>query len=417
MALRPESSPSLFDSVPESPILRVGDLTRALKEVLEGAFSDLWVEGELSNVKMHQSGHCYFSLKDERAQLQGVMWRSTVRTLAFEPRDGMLVRAHGRVTVYEPRGQVQLVADQMQPAGVGALQQAFEAMKRRLAAEGLFDSARKRTLPPFPAAIGLVTSADGAALHDMLTVIGRRFPLVHVFLCPVRVQGPGAMQQVSAAIARFNEWSGTRLPPIDVLIVGRGGGSIEDLWAFNEEMVARAIYASEIPVVSAVGHETDFTIADFVADVRAATPSMAAELAVPDRQELAYALRRTAGRLTERLRVMVRDRRFRVHSLVRSYGFRRPVDRLDQAKQRTDEQLQRMDAALTRLLDRKRTQVGHLAHRIEMVDPRAPLVRGYVRVERDRTAVVRAGELRSGDLVSLRFVDGAREARVTEDNP
>ena len=265
----------------EKNVITITELTRQIKFSLESSFPRVWVEGEISNFKQHTSGHLYFTLKDEGAQLSALMWRSRVANLTFQPEDGMKVIARGSITVYPPRGNYQLDVDQIQPLGLGELQLAFERLKQKLDAEGLFDAEHKKPIPEFPECIGLVTSETGAALQDIRSVLSRRHPSVEVVLAPVRVQGAGAAEEIADAIKYLNQYGG-----IDVLIVGRGGGSLEDLWAFNEEVVARAIYASKIPIISAVGHEIDFSIADFVADLRAPTPSAAAELVVRDRTEL-----------------------------------------------------------------------------------------------------------------------------------
>lgn len=414
MSNRGGSVPSLFDAPPGPPVFGVAEITQRIKDLLEGSLDDVWVEGELSNVKMHNSGHLYFSLKDESAQLQGVMWRSAVAGLTFEPRDGQLMRVHGRITVYVPRGQYQIMADQFRPAGVGALQRAFEELKARLEADGLFDPARKRSLPLMPRTIGIVTSRDGAALRDMLSILARRYPLVEVFLLPVRVQGVGAAGEIAAAVNALNRWSGSRIPLLDLLIVGRGGGSLEDLWAFNEEVVARAIFHSDIPVISAVGHETDFTIADLVADVRAATPSMAAEIAVPDLVELRTRLHRLAVRAQERIRTLIRNRQLRLRVLTHSHAFRRPVSRLEQILQRMDDLSEHLSASMRRRLEKRQAHVAQLGRRIAVLDPRSPLHRGYVRVERAHGVITRAAGLALGDRVQLRFLDGDREAEIVD---
>ncbi|MEM6646630.1 MAG: exodeoxyribonuclease VII large subunit, partial [Bacteroidota bacterium] len=275
------------DSPDDRRIVRsVGELTRALRATVEEAFTDVWVEGELTNFKRASSGHCYFTIKDADGQMRCVMWRTTTRRVFFEPRDGMLVQIRAYASLYEPRGELQLVARAMVLAGEGALQQQFEALKRKLDAEGLFDAERKQPLPAYPERIGVITSGTGAALHDILSILQRRFPHVEVFVCPVRVQGMGAAEQIADAIEAFDAVPRDAPFRVDLLIAGRGGGAAEDLWAFNEEAVARAVAACAIPVISAVGHEVDYSISDFVADVRAATPSMAAELAVPDRREV-----------------------------------------------------------------------------------------------------------------------------------
>jgi exodeoxyribonuclease VII large subunit len=270
-----------FDDSP-SRILTVTQVTRDIKALLEDTFVAVWIEGEISNWRLVQSGHAYFTLKDAHSQLRVVMFRTALRYLPFLPEAGMHVVARGRLTVYEPRGDYQLLAEVLEPKGIGALQLAYEQLKERLFQEGLFDETRKRPLPLVPQRIGIVTSPTGAAIRDIIQVIHRRFANVHLYLYPVRVQGEGAAEEIARGLAALNAFQ----PSLDVLIVGRGGGSLEDLWAFNEERVARAIAASEIPVISAVGHEIDYTIADFVADLRAPTPSAAAELVVKSADEL-----------------------------------------------------------------------------------------------------------------------------------
>ena len=261
--------------MPERHIWKVSELTVRIRDLLEGAFRDLWVEGEVSNFRAAQSGHLYFTLKDEKSQIRCVCFRDQVRGLKFRPEDGLHVTVRGSLSVYEPRGEYQIYVTHIEPVGLGALQLAFEQLKKKLAAEGLFDAGRKKPLPVLPRCIGVVTSPTGAAIRDILRVLKRRFPNVHVSLYPVKVQGEGAAAEIVRAIRHFNRGS-----VVDVLIVARGGGSFEDLWAFNEEIVARAIAESEIPVITGIGHETDFTIADFVADLRAPTPSAAAEIVV-----------------------------------------------------------------------------------------------------------------------------------------
>jgi exodeoxyribonuclease VII large subunit len=276
----------------ERMVLTVSDVNERIKIVLEDTFFDIWVEGEISNLRTPSSGHTYLTLKDEHSQLRAVLFKMQRRYLRFDPKDGMLVTARGRISLYEPRGEYQLVIDYMEPKGVGALQLAFEQLKARLAEAGLFDLARKRPLPMLPRAIGVVTSPTGAVLRDMLQILRRRFANLPVCLYPVRVQGDGAAEEIAQGIAALNQH-----PGVDVIIVARGGGSLEDLWAFNEETVARAIHASEIPVISAIGHEIDYTIADFVADVRAPTPSAAAELVVRQKAELYAELQVAVQRL------------------------------------------------------------------------------------------------------------------------
>jgi exodeoxyribonuclease VII large subunit len=276
----------------ERTVLTVSDVSERVKIVLEDTFFDIWVEGELSNLRLPSSGHMYLTLKDEHSQLRAVLFKMQRRYLRFNPKDGMSVIARGRITLYEPRGEYQLVIDYMEPKGVGALQMAFEQLKARLAQAGFFDLARKRPLPTLPRAVGVVTSPTGAAIHDMLQILRRRFANLRVCFYPVRVQGDGAAEEIARGVEALN-----RYPGVDVIIVARGGGSLEDLWAFNEETVARAIYASAVPVISAVGHEVDYTIADFVADVRAPTPSAAAELVIRHKAEFKAELQVAAQRL------------------------------------------------------------------------------------------------------------------------
>ncbi|HDZ10569.1 MAG TPA: exodeoxyribonuclease VII large subunit, partial [Bacteroidetes bacterium] len=270
---------------PEKKIYTISEITRKIKRLLENAIPSIWLEGEISNFKRHSSGHIYFVLKDENSQISCVMWRGRNNGLYFTPQDGMKIQARGNVTVYEKRGNYQFEVLQMQPAGLGELQMALEQLKQSLKAEGLFDEQHKKKIPQYPEKIGIVTSPTGAAIRDLVSVVQRRFPSVQLILNPVRVQGAEAAGEIARAIDEFNAYG-----DVDVLIVGRGGGSLEDLWAFNEEVVARAIFRSKIPVISAVGHEIDFGISDFVADLRAPTPSAAAELVVRNREELLHTI-------------------------------------------------------------------------------------------------------------------------------
>jgi exodeoxyribonuclease VII large subunit len=317
------------------PIYTVSQLTEEIKTLLERNFEYLWVEAEISNLRLPSSGHLYFTLKDESAQVRGVMFRLQTRLLKFEPADGLQVICYGRLSVYEPRGEYQIVVDYMEPKGLGALQLAFEQLKEKLSREGLFDPAHKKPLPHLPQKIGLVTSPTGAAIRDILQIIDRRFTNVHILLYPVRVQGAGAAQEIAQAIGELNQW-----PGIEVIIVGRGGGSLEDLWAFNEEAVARAIFNSQIPIISAVGHEVDFTMADFVADLRAPTPSAAAELVVRNKVELIQSLENLGRRLGNASRVAMEARRERLLSL---------VHRLADPRRRLSDQRLRLDDLFSRL--------------------------------------------------------------------
>jgi exodeoxyribonuclease VII large subunit len=316
----------------ERAVLTVSDVSERIKIVLEDTFFDIWVEGELSNLRLPSSGHMYLTLKDERSQLRAVLFKMQRRYLRFDPKDGMSVIARGRIALYEPRGEYQLVIDYMEPKGVGALQVAFEQLKARLAQAGFFDPARKRPLPMLPRAIGVVTSPTGAAIHDMLQILRRRFANLQVCLYPVRVQGDGAAEEIARGVEALN-----RYPGIDVIIVARGGGSLEDLWAFNEETVARAIYASAIPVISAVGHEIDYTIADFVADVRAPTPSAAAELVIRHKAELHAELQVAAQRLERAMSHRLDAMRARLEACRQRRVLKDPWAPLRTLEQRLDE--------------------------------------------------------------------------------
>ncbi len=382
-------------------VLTVSEITRRIKTLLEGGFSSVTVQGELSNFKQHTSGHLYFTLKDEHSQIACVMWRSRAPSLRFTPEDGTRVVASGRITVYEVRGNYQLDVSVMRPLGVGELQMAFERLKNKLHAEGLFAAERKKPLPPFPERIGIVTSPTGAALQDILNILRRRFPGVTVILSPVRVQGAGAAAEIAAAIDDMNAYG-----DVDVMIVGRGGGSLEDLWAFNEEIVARAIARSGIPVISAVGHEIDFTIADLVADLRAPTPSAAAELVVKDRRAILDILRNSWYTLEETLQDMLQNRRQSIHHLLSSYSFNRPIDLFRQSSQRLDELKRSFSVSSAHLLSLTQERYGALDRRMAALNPRLALKRGYVIVRRDGTIIPSSKKLREADQIDMEFHDG-----------
>lgn len=398
-----------------SRVLSVTEVTRGLSDLVEEHYDDVWVEGELSNFTRAASGHCYFTLKDADAQIKCVMWRHLTQYVFFEPEEGMQVRAHGNASVYQKRGDLQILVDQMRRAGKGAQQEAFERLKRKLKEEGLFDTDRKQRLPPFPETIGVVTSGQGAALHDITSVLERRFPAAQVVLCPVPVQGMEAPQAIADAIARFNAVPSDDGQRPDVLIVGRGGGSTEDLWAFNEEVVARAVADSALPVVSAVGHESDVSIADFVADERAATPSMAAEIVVPDRRDVARTVRSLHDRMQDVVMRTIQDGRQTVDRLVSSRAFHHPVDRLKQARQTVESLRERLERAADRQVERARNRLDRLQDRLRAADPEAPLQRGYAMVEREGTAVRSAAALRPGDRFTVYLHDGHRRATVDDE--
>lgn len=389
-------------------ILTVSRLNALLRELVEDNFMQVWVEGELSNFSIPASGHWYFSLKDADAQVRAVMFRAQNRLLGFTPENGMRVVCRGRVSLYPQRGEIQLIVEGLEPRGVGGLQLAFEQLKNRLAGEGLFAAERKRPLPAFPRVVGVVTSGTGAAIHDIIQVLRRRGAGVHVLLRPVRVQGEGAAAEIATAIAELN-----RQGEAEVLIVGRGGGSLEDLWAFNEELVARAIHGSKIPVISAVGHEVDHTIADFVADLRAPTPSAAAEMVARGRLELEGHLDHLVMRLAAQMRRRVDFGRERLNGLHRR--LRSPRESLALARQRQAELARRLSQAMDRRLKERAWRLRTLAERLDDLSPLRTLGRGYAIVTRAAGEVVRdAATLSPGERVSLRFAQGQAEARIEE---
>ncbi len=393
----------------------VADLTHYIQMLLtdDEALRDVWVEGEVSNFLQHTSGHCYFSLKDAHATLQCVMWKSYAALLPEPPQDGQHVLAHGRIDIYPPRGTYQLYVDYLQPAGMGDLYAQFEALKARLAAEGLFDDARKRPLPRWPRRIGVVTSPDGAALRDIVRVIRSRYPDVDLILSPTLVQGAEAPGQIVTALQALIDYG-----HVDVILVARGGGSLEDLWAFNDERVARAIAASPVPVVSGVGHETDFTIADFVADVRAPTPSAAAMAVVPDGQELRRQLRAYQERLRQALASYVSAYRKRLAAEVRALRLHDPRLRLATARQHVDDLHRSLHHAWQVRLAFWRTRVQGLEARLQSLDPRQVLRRGYALVERvDNTPVTSITAVSAGEHIRVILHDGHLEAWVVDQVP
>jgi exodeoxyribonuclease VII large subunit len=387
--------------------LSVSDLTRRIRLILESGFPSVTVMGEVSNFKRHTSGHIYFTLKDESAQLSAVLWRSRAGSVKFMPEDGQNVVVTGKITVYEVRGSYQIDVLTIRPIGAGELQAAFERLKEKLRAEGLFAQERKKPIRPFPQRVGLVTSPTGAVLHDMRTIMRRRFPGVQAIIRPVSVQGPGAAAGIAEAITEFNEYG-----QVDLIIVARGGGSLEDLWAFNEEIVARAIASSVIPVVSAVGHETDVTISDFVADLRAPTPSAAIELVIPDRKDILEHVADFWYRMNDAAVKMLADRRETIRHLVASYSFNRPIDLLRQHSQRVDELRRSLGVAVRHGFDFTTARNGALLQRLHALDPRLALKRGYAIVRQGERIVPRKGLLSRGEDVSIEFVDGSVDATM-----
>ncbi|SRR5579871_1345963 len=386
--------------------LTVQQVVGYLKELIESnaTLGDLWISGEISNLSRSSAGHIYFTLKDEAAQLRCAFFRRANAGMKLEHGDAVI--AHGYVSVYEQRGELNFVVDFVHPQGAGVLNAQFERLKQLLEAEGLFDEARKRPLPPFPRRIGVVTSPSGAVLHDIITVVGRRWPLAEIVLAPTAVQGEAAAPGIVAALAGLNARG-----DVDVIIVARGGGSQEDLWPFNDERVPRAIYASRVPVVSAVGHETDFTLADFAADLRAPTPSVAGELVVPDQIEIAMRIGGYAGFLQSRVREAIEDRRDALERLVDALDDAKPD--IAAARERSERLIAAAEERLRRSLERARAQVEARALQLGSLSPLAVLARGYAVVQRvDGGIVTRVADAEAGDLISIRVRDGALAAEV-----
>jgi exodeoxyribonuclease VII large subunit len=390
--------------------LSVSQLTAQIKDALEGEFASVWVAGEISNYSRPQSGHAYFTLKDDQAQIRAVMWRSAAARLKFDMADGLDVICHGHVDVYAPRGSYQLVVEQLQPQGVGALELALRKLREKLAAEGLFDPARKRPLPAFPRRLAFVTSPTGAAVRDFLEVLRRRWRGVDVLVIPARVQGDGAAQEIVAGIRLANRL----VPRPDVLIVGRGGGSLEDLWAFNEEPVVRAIAASKIPTVSAVGHEIDVTLSDLAADVRALTPSEAAERVVPAIDEINARIRGYQQRLRHAAQRRVMLLRARYDGLAAQRPFRRPFDLIHDRSRRVDELSLHASSAMRSLMHDYESRLATMAGKVVTLSPLAVLARGYTITQDANTgSVVRATrQLRVGQSIVTRFAAGQATSRV-----
>jgi exodeoxyribonuclease VII large subunit len=357
--------------MPKEPkVLSVSDLNRFAQNLLEENFSNVWVEGEITNYKgVHSSGHCYFKLKDEKAQIDITAFRGVMGTVRFKLADGLKVLIQGRVSLYPQRGQYQLVASSIEPRGLGALQLAFDQLKKKLAAEGLFSEERKRPIPAFPERIGIVTSPTGAAIQDILSVINRRFASVQILIYPAKVQGEGSKEEIAQGIRYLNE----NHPELDVLLVGRGGGSIEDLWAFNEEIVARAIAGSQIPVISCVGHEIDYTIADFVADLRAPTPSAAAEIVVKNKKDLRATVDSLFARVQQSLLSTLEHAAERVRGLARSTVFSRPERMFEEKIQVLDGLSENMARALNQSLEQRKASLHLLSSKIRLLSPQTLL--------------------------------------------
>lgn len=394
-------------------VLSVSQLNRYIKMNFDADenLANIFISGEISNFTNHyRTGHLYFTLKDDSAAVRAVMFNSSAKRLKFMPEDGMKVIARGRVSVYEASGQYQLYVDDMQPDGVGALNLAYEQLKEKLQKEGLFSELHKKPLPPYPEKVGVITSPTGAAVRDIINVLGRRFPYAEIVFCPVLVQGEGAHLQLTDAVNLFNSERAA-----DVIIIGRGGGSIEDLWEFNDEGLARAVYNSEIPVISAVGHETDFTICDFVADMRAPTPSAAAELAVPDANELQYALSAFKNRMFLNVSSEIADRRSRLEYLTSKGVLKSPDEMLSNRSQRLDTAFSKMLSSYENRIGGKKVEFISAATALSKLDPMSVLMRGFAFVsDKSGKNVYSSQALAKGDKINVRFHDGSAVCEVKE---
>ncbi len=394
----------IADTVAHS-ILTVSEVNRYIKELVstDPILQKIWIKGEISNYKYHYSGHIYFTLKDEKGILKCVMFKGQAASLRFAPDNGIKVVARGSVSVFERDGQYQLYVEEMQPDGLGSLYLAFEQLKKKLQLEGLFDTSRKRKIPALPSRIGVVTSRTGAVVKDILNILDRRFGNIHVVIFPVAVQGESASAQVSAAISKLNE-----LKCVDVIIIARGGGSLEELWAFNEEIVARSIFASEIPVISAVGHETDFTIADFVADMRAPTPSAAAEIVIPEKRILHEGIRNLKARMEKYVQQKLKLLAARLDKSMNSTSFKQPFNRIYQERMNLDIKQKNLLNAICGNLQKTGSLFASLVGKLDALSPLNVLSRGYCTAKLRQTGkIIRTiNEVKKGDIIELDISDG-----------
>jgi len=391
------TQPDLF----KPSVLSVSELTGEIKALLEGNFLDIKVEGEISNASKSRSGHIYFTLKDEDAQLSCVIWRGIAQRLDVDLVDGQQIVAGGDIQVYPPHGKYQLIVRSVKQAGIGALQEAFEKLKAKLKEEGLFDDAHKKSLPKFPMRIGVITSATGAAFHDIRDTLERRWPLATVLLHHASVQGVNSAPELVKAINWFSNKNN-----VDVLIVGRGGGSLEDLWPFNEEAVARALFDCKVPTISAVGHEVDFSISDFVADARAATPTQAAILATPDINEIRMYADDLSTRLARAVDEKVSGEKERVEQLLKSHALRAVKQKVTNSRERIEHFTERLKHRKELLFLHKKEKLNNLSHRLEQQDPHGPLEKGFVRVEQEEVWIQRAAEFEEKKTFELIWKDG-----------
>lgn len=387
-------------------IFSVSEITKSIKFILESTFEKISIEGEISNFKAHGSGHWYFNLKDEGAVINCTMWRGVNNYVFFSPEDGMKVIVSGRVTVYPPRGSYQIDVRSMKPAGVGELQAAFERLKRKLFDEGLFDEQYKKTVPSFPKKIGLVTASDGAAIKDMISVAERRFPLVELVIAPTKVQGAGAAENIVENIKRLNH-----LKDIDVIILARGGGSIEDLWAFNEEIVAREIFKSKIPIITGIGHEVDFTIADFVSDLRAPTPSVAMELVTPNIDDLKNFILDSYSLSCDLVEENLNNYKDKVEQFVNSYSFKFPFEKIRKFSQSLDYNVLRLNNIIEKKINVISNKITLISKSLEAHDIEKSLKKGFALIKQNAKFVTRKKNYSSQNPVTIKFYDGELEVK------
>lgn len=402
--------PLVDEEVKTQKIFKVSEITREIRKLIESKYPVVWIEGEVSNCKHHSSGHIYFTLKDEMAQISAVFFARENQNLKFELKDGLKVICLGRISIYDARGQYQVYVQRMEPKGLGSLQLAFLQLKEKLEKEGLFKSERKRPIPLYPRRIGIITSPTGAALQDMLKIFKKRTFGLHIILAPVRVQGDGAGLEISSALDELNTRGG-----IDLIIAGRGGGSLEDLWAFNEEVVARAMMRSAIPVISAVGHEVDWTIADFVSDYRAHTPTAAAELVVSKWDELDWKLREVKERMKSQFRLVIASKREAFTRLRKNYVFREPQMFVDRLRQELDESARELQMHIKHALELKTQFFRTVTSQLEALSPLASLGRGYsLTFSETGKLIKRADEIKVGEVVQTKLSSGFFHSKVTE---
>jgi exodeoxyribonuclease VII large subunit len=389
--------------------ITVSELTGKIKQTIEENFSEISVLGEISNFKAHISGHWYFTLKDSGAQISCTMWKGLNSYVFFTPKDGMKIVVNGRLTVYPPRGSYQIDVRSMKPAGVGELQKAFEELKQKLFEEGLFDEAHKKAIPLFPQRIGIVTAIDGAALQDMINIARRRYPLVELVVVPTKVQGDGSAKEIVSAVKLLNKQK-----DIDLIIVGRGGGSLEDLWSFNEEIVARAIFDSQVPVISAVGHEIDFTIADFVSDLRAPTPSAAMEIATPEKSEILGFINDFSTEASQKLKTKMDDYRNRIFNFIKSYGFRIPRDLVKNKMQQMDNLISKLQVNIENKLNFEKNRLTLTQKLIESYNVQHILKRGFTIVRQDEKIVHNSAEFKQAEDFLIQFFDNTIKVKKDE---